>query len=213
MCIRDRAMQQRYDGAAAEEGTEEEHGSKQQKTRRAAEFVDWLIQTYSAEALNQGTGVLDVAGGKGAISFALTMKDIQSTLVDPGARKRLTSKSQARELRKSGRVAHQHIASCFDELFCADSATRPLIEGASLVLGMHPDEATEPIVDQALLHNKKFAVVPCCVFAHLSPDRMLADGTRVRDVNDFCAYLKEKDGRICEMLLPFEGRNKVLYIP
>ena len=37
-------------------------------------------------------------------------------------------------------------------------------------------------------------------------------GKPVRDVNDFCAYLKEKDPRIEEALLPFEGRNKVLFV-
>ena len=28
---------------------------------------------------------------------------------------------------------------------------------------MHPDEATEPIVDKAISERKPFAVVPCCV--------------------------------------------------
>ena len=35
---------------------------------------------------------------------------------------------------------------------------------AMQVIGLHPDEATEAIVDCALAHNKPFAVVPCCVF-------------------------------------------------
>ena len=84
--------------------------------------------------------------------------------------------------------------------------------------GMHSDEATEDIVDMALLHDKPFAIVPCCVFAHLAPGRRLpaldgeGEGEIVRDINQFVRYLKAKSPRIVEALLPFEGRNKVLYI-
>ena len=68
------------------------HGSetKQQKGRRAAAFVAWLLATYGAEPLNEGTGVLDVAGGKGAISYELQCRHgVRCTLVDPGVRTRL----------------------------------------------------------------------------------------------------------------------------
>ena len=81
---------------------------------------------------------------------------------------------------------------------------------------MHPDEDTEAIVTHSLAHGKCFAVVPCCVFAHLFPNRKLSgdDGNSkpVRDINDFCAYLKAMDPRIEEAALPFEGRNKVLFV-
>ena len=63
---------------------------------------------------------------------------------------------------------------------------------------------------QALAHGKPFAVVPCCVFAHLSPHRML-EGRPVRSIDEFCRYLMAKDPRIKAEFLPFEGRNKVLY--
>lgn len=36
---------------------------------------------------------------------------------------------------------------------------------APQVVGMHPDQATDAIVDFALACSKPFAVVPCCVFA------------------------------------------------
>ncbi len=68
------------------------HGceTKQQKGRRAAAFVAWLLATYGAEPLNEGTGVLDVAGGKGAISYELQCRHgVRCTLVDPGIRTRL----------------------------------------------------------------------------------------------------------------------------
>ena len=68
------------------------HGAetKQQKGRRAAVFVAWLLKTYGVEALNEGTGVLDIADGKGAISYELQCRNsVRCTLVDPGVRTRL----------------------------------------------------------------------------------------------------------------------------
>ncbi len=46
-----------------------------------------------------------------------------------------------------------------------------LVTNSHLLIGMHPDQATEAIVDAALLLNLPFAVVPCCVFPLLFPDR------------------------------------------
>lgn len=83
----------------------------------------------------------------------------------------------------------------------------------SVVVGMHPDQATEPIVDLALRAGKPFAVVPCCVFPKASPNRRTADGARVTKHEHFCRYLGEKDPyRIQRVDLPdLEGRATVLY--
>ena len=40
-----------------------------------------------------------------------------------------------------------------------------------VAVGMHPDQATEAIVDFAAKYNKPFALVPCCVFPVLFPHR------------------------------------------
>ena len=76
---------------------------------------------------------------------------------------------------------------------------------------MHPDEATEDIVDFALRHDKPFFVVPCCVFPKRWPNRRLRDGTRVQSTAQFCRYLCEKNAaiEICE--LDFEGRNSCVF--
>ena len=37
------------------------------------------------------------------------------------------------------------------------------------------------VVDAALRHGRPFAVVPCCVFAHLFPERRLRDGKAVAE--------------------------------
>ena len=41
------------------------------------------------------------------------------------------------------------------------------MSSCSVVVGMHPDQATEAIVDFALCENKPFAIVPCCVFPRM----------------------------------------------
>eukprot|EP00927_Polykrikos_kofoidii_P056857 TRINITY_DN50945_c0_g1_i1.p1 TRINITY_DN50945_c0_g1~~TRINITY_DN50945_c0_g1_i1.p1 ORF type:complete len:583 (-),score=84.95 TRINITY_DN50945_c0_g1_i1:35-1702(-) len=198
--------------------------SKAGKSRRAARFASWLLAQYGRDALSAGSGVLDVAGGRGDLSWALSFDaDVPCTLVDPALRRggNLTS-WQRRALRKSGKSGFAHVAEVFSErLFGGQSSLddekqqshASLLRDASLVVGLHPDEATEAIVDLALASGRKFAVVPCCVFANKFPDRELQPGVRVTSLNQFCAYLRAKDERIQETLLDFEGRNKVLFLP
>jgi hypothetical protein len=80
-----------------------------------------------------------------------------------------------------------------------------------VLVGMHPDQATEPIIDAALSLNKPFAVVPCCVFPDLFPERVGVDGAPVRSYAQFLEYLRSKDPGIETAYLPFQGRSRVLY--
>ena len=50
---------------------EESTGPLRDKAERHAVFADFLVQALGAEALRCGTGVVDVAGGGGAIAAAL----------------------------------------------------------------------------------------------------------------------------------------------
>ena len=54
-----------------------------------------------------------------------------------------------------------HIQAMFDPSFAVSKSD--LVNDCTLIIGMHPDEATEEIVDMAL-SLKPFAIVPCCVF-------------------------------------------------
>lgn len=84
----------------------------------------------------------------------------------------------------------RQIVGCFDEAF-ASGPYAPLWKSCSVVVGMHPDQATEPIVRLALADGKPFAVVPCCVFANTNPQRRLSDGRCVRSHAEFCDYLED----------------------
>jgi hypothetical protein len=81
----------------------------------------------------------------------------------------------------------------------------------SLLVGMHPDQATEAIIDAALAFDVPFAVVPCCTFPELFPHRTTVKGTPVATYNELIDYLLRKHPSIQKTYLPFKGRNQVLY--
>ncbi|GAB4821325.1 hypothetical protein N2152v2_008371 [Parachlorella kessleri] len=103
------------------------------------------------------------------------------------------------------------------EVVAAEAAWRlltypPAAGGCSAVVGMHPDEATDFIVDLALATNKPFAVVPCCVHAETFPGRQV-HGRPVSTYEDLVEYLATKDTKahIVVSTLPVEGRSRVVY--
>ncbi|KAI9906719.1 hypothetical protein PsorP6_003388 [Peronosclerospora sorghi] len=89
---------------------------------------------------------------------------------------------------------------------------KELFANCSVLVGMHPDEATEAIVDAALTLRKPFAIVPFCVMSRVFPDRRCWDGTPVVTYETLIKYLREKHllGQID--FLPFAGCNQILYV-
>ena len=89
----------------------------------------------------------------------------------------------------------------------------------SVVLGMHPDQATDAIVDFALERGKPFAVVPCCVYSREFPSRRRPaspenprGGGAVTTHAHLVQYLLAKAPGACRTAtLPFGGMNTVVY--
>ena len=294
-------------------------GGKRRRLRNkqsAGVFRVWLLNTFGEEYLKSGTGVLDVAGGKGELSFELfNLNAVRCTVIDPrplllsrvekkwrkgqyGERRTgpLFAKwnpcynqgkspsppphlriffhaeeavhqaeeagkaSEAGEAwimkaRRAGRKvawttkgleeddddAHEEDGEEAEELEAepveergetegsADeppqeiSDTRPeevttfneaseLLNGASLVAGLHPDQAAGEIVDFALARRIPFAVVPCCVYKKEFPKRHLPDGNSVSSYDDLLAWLQSRHPCIRQSKLDFEGKNVVLYM-
>ena len=97
------------------------------------------------------------------------------------------------------RRAPELLARMFDEQLLSE-----LTERVVLLVGMHPDQATEDVVECGLRNGIPFAVVPCCVFAHL-------DSRRPTTYEAFVEYLACKDPGVKRDRLNFRGRDTVLY--
>jgi hypothetical protein len=123
--------------------------------------------------------VFDIAGGKGYLSFELhCVNRIPSTLIEPRGPLQLhrrKRKQMRRILQKEGDTIlspdFKHIMQFYDQTTWDRNESN--IADCSIIVGMHPDEATDAILKISLAMNKPFAVVPCCVFTKIYPDRKL----------------------------------------
>lgn len=82
---------------------------------------------------------------------------------------------------------------------------------ANLIVGMHPDQAVDTIVDAALALDISFFVVPCCTYSQEFPHRRLENGKSVTKYEELLEYLQNKSSDIQREVLPFEGKNVCLY--
>ena len=207
-------------------------GDLNQRKTRHKFFAKWLIDKFGKELLNSGTGVLDVAGGNGKTSLALSKLGIRSTIVDPAPiisfLQRGSSASKAttdanfgfsgiriipEPLMGDGREltgelkseANRGIAEMFNiadnknrhsiddagrAYFIPKSEYASIVKNCSIIVGLHPDAATEPIVQTALRLHKPFAVAPCCVVSKLFPGRRRkTTGEMIRTTWDLCRYI------------------------
>jgi len=192
------------------------HGTNKVKGMRATIFATWLIETYGIDKLTEGGGVVDVAGGKGKLSIQLALQGkIQSTVIDPLVRKHGEKLDPigAKRIRKAQAPHPALLSKEFNRTtFLEISEQEDLIKQSSMLVGLHPDEPTEDILDMALQYGKNVAVVPCCVFPCFFPLRYLSDGRFVRTYDDFLEYLLAKDDRLRKHNLPFQGRNTLIYM-
>ncbi|KAL9651832.1 hypothetical protein ABK040_000180 [Willaertia magna] len=191
---------------------------KLNRARRAQIFAKFLVDKYGIECLSKGSGVLDVAGGKGEVSYYLiTEYGIKSTVIDP----RIASLSE-KQLKNLQNRELKYLNNYFveDEREWSEEVSL-MIQSCSIIIGLHPDQATESIVNVALKYNKLFVVVPCCVFPSLFPDRRLLNGQEVNNYSQFIQYLLEKQNHHDSNLqskntiikldyLPVIGMNKVI---
>ncbi|KNC75982.1 hypothetical protein SARC_11507 [Sphaeroforma arctica JP610] len=269
---------------------------------RATVFRKFLINTFGLGMLNSGSGVLDVAAGRGLLSYELlNLNDISTLRIEPrrtraGRRfKFLLEKGAFHRNKDIGQVTStfgsnikipQQLRICLDRNFVSHAKVGTLtqdivdeyVERAdcliwnkkglqpadgtgniimpladeeaghpfsdeeepisgdeetpetsqhlksdardiskhlttfSVVVGMHPDQATDMIVELALCTDKSFACVPCCVFSKQFPKRRLKDGSRVSTYDEYIQYIVEKDPEHIKVeTLEFDGKNKVVY--
>lgn len=176
------------------------------KTERHRIFAHWLVEKYGKERLSTGSGVLDVAGGNGEISRTLHRLGVPSTLVDPNPR--------CGEDVPFGVLAYP-LDGDGKDLTGREDEVGEIIRNCSMICGLHPDQATEPIVKLALRLKVPFAILPCCVMPKLFPDRkQKRHGDPVRSYSAFCQYILDiapTGTQFTVHHLDFIGRNKVIY--
>jgi len=208
--------------------------SMRSKSFRAKIFASWILNKFgpSFEMLKRGNGVLDIAGGKGQLSIELSiLAKIPCTIVDPlvrGGRRKdgsasscCFSKRDMKRLKKTESPIPTYKAKRFvfknNYIGGVENWSNSMAQRSSCLIGLHPDQCTEDILDAALKHEKSVAIVPCCVFPTFFPMRRLrgSDGSGNRPVktyDDFLCYLLEKDDRLRRETLMFEGKNQVIYL-
>ncbi|KAI9922774.1 hypothetical protein PsorP6_002433 [Peronosclerospora sorghi] len=181
--------------------------SKIDKMQRSRIFCDWLVESLGEAFLASGTGVVDVAGGKGDIHVKLWIqRGIQTTLIDPRPMKlgKYNRKLVAKSSAAKGRTMNPQLLHRLDDKTL--NLYKELFANCSVLV------ATEAIVDAALTLRKPFAFVPCCVMSRVFPDRRCWDGTPVVTYETFIKYLREKHPSVQSHFLPSAGCNQVLYV-
>ena len=122
--------------------------------------------------------VFDVAGGLGKLNQALTALGRQVVTFNR---------------------RHKHLDVPFAErTFTLDEPCM-----ADLVVGMHPDGATQVIIEYAALHHIGFAVVPCC------SDNGMSYKPWMRHLTDLARGKGFRE--VAEESLPMRGRARVLF--
>ncbi|GMI36823.1 hypothetical protein TeGR_g13517, partial [Tetraparma gracilis] len=200
--------------------THKGHGAH--NASRSRVFAAFLLERFLSPA--PPGPVLDVAGGSGEVAVRLSFcHRVECVLLEPREadlrrtfEKRvlpfLPKKHQARlRARAPGEYEALLAAHLPSQRVARFLPGEPLLAGCSLLLGLHADEVTEPIVRAALAHGKACAVVPCCVFPSLFKERRLPDGRQVRTVEQLVAYLVGLHPSLKARPLPFPGRNVAVY--
>ena len=155
-----------------------------------------VFARYLREAFPEAVRVADVGGGRGLLSIELRELGLAPTIIDP----RLTTnlphrvrKALRKEALRTGRVPRlPRFHARVEEVDLSEF---------DVIAGLHPDQATEPIVRQSVQAEKPFAVVPCCV--------MPLDGLG-RSYDEWVAYLAGLAPGSWRMELPMEGARTVI---
>lgn len=190
----------------------------QDRKERHTVFAKWLVDKFGVEYLSRGSGVLDVAGGKGELCQALLEMGVQNaTLLDPDPR----CDSEQVRFQVIGEPLTGDGSNLTNNI--ADDRIGRLVCSCSLIAGMHPDGATEAIINTSLRLGVPFAILPCCFSQKLFPKRTQHDGKKLKDTSAvnpyqsysiFCQHLLKMAPiglRFEVENLPFQGRNKLIY--
>ena len=181
--------------------------------------------------------MLDIAGGAGGLAFELTVRhgipclvvdervvklngkqqrfirfqDRSRAALEPGIN--ISSLARNMHARFAAKSIEQHCA-LLDSAACMQGECPYLckkIQNCSVLVGLHPDQATDHIINCGLYFKRPWVVVPCCVFPKTHQHRKTASGSSVRTYDELCEYILGRDPGIQEVTLDFNGRNRCFF--
>lgn len=127
--------------------------------------------------------ILCVADGKGTLGERLEKLGYDVTVIDPVVKKKKN---------KNIKYIKKYFTEDFD------------VEDYDLLIGMHPDEATVPIIKSANKNNKFFAIVPCCIV-----------GPESENIHCYFKWLSKLrqlcNGNYRETDLEIKGMKRIIY--
>uniref|UniRef100_A0A7S4SBU6 Uncharacterized protein n=2 Tax=Alexandrium monilatum TaxID=311494 RepID=A0A7S4SBU6_9DINO len=140
------------------------------KRREARCVVNGMIQTWGLQALCEGEGVIDIGGDPGFVAAELLHSGIHVTVIDPAFG--FAGKSDAwttgylqdpghSQRVRSGAMPLRIVRAPFDQTFVSDPANQRLLEGASALVSLYPDEGTGFILEYSAARAMRTALIPC----------------------------------------------------
>jgi hypothetical protein len=147
--------------------------------QRFKQFAQLITQQFPKQ-----NKIADIAAGCGELSYQLIRQGKQSTAYDCRYSKL--------------KPARKHIAYSFDFLKSKKEY--------ELLVGMHPDEATEIIIKQASERKIPFVIVPCCPKTFYTKDK-IEKHKWLAHLRIYANKLKFNTRKLC---LDIEGDNIVL---
>lgn len=132
--------------------------------------VRGMIQQWGLQTLRAGEGVFDIGGDPGFVAAELLSAGIHATVVDPAYG--LAGKSDPWTSAYLQDNRHWHhvrpgvepfriIRQPFDEAFVSDPENAKLLQGASAMVALYPDEGTDFVLRFSASKSKRTALIPC----------------------------------------------------
>ncbi len=156
----------------------------------------WLVSRY------RPTSVLDVAGGKGLLTYLLKQSGWNAVVVDPVSDfrplkyRQLDTKVQTK-LSKEEQQNIPRIKATFNE---------DMVKDLNLIIGLHAHGCNMKIINACKKYNRDFVLLPCCVV-----DEPIEKIPNVNWLNSLIDYASSLGFVVKKDTLDFKGQNILIY--
>jgi len=157
---------------------------------------EWIIANYLP------LKVLDVAGGKGLLSYLLNKSGYNSTVIDPA--------SEFRPMKYTDLISGERSKISKEEQNNIPRIKNIFLEEMTkdydLIVGIHAHGCNIKIIDSCAKYSKDFILMPCCVV-----DEPIEKVGGINWMNSLEEYARNKGFEIKKDTLNFKGQNKLIW--